>query len=195
MDVSDSDQSFMNLKSRKSIERKISCRKYEAKRLERTKRKRRLQRKRHILALVTSSDSDYSASTYSNSTLDSRKHQPIQRKPHTPPLVTSSDSDTSTTSYSNSISDSEHCKMKSVHECEPTGIFVPEACEDIEVSDQTSSTDSLSVLHDSSDTLWDDLCNIALQTNMTEVQINGILKILRKYHVGPLPLDCRTLKK
>lgn len=68
--------------------------------------------------------------------------------------------------------------------------------------DGTDSTDSS---HDSStscagssissSTLWDDLRKTALETKMTHRQVNRILADLKRHGIGPLPKDCRTLKR
>lgn len=65
-------------------------------------------------------------------------------------------------------------------------------------SSSEESTDESEDLNDldkdSESTLWEDLQMAAIETNMSDYQVNRILRVLRNHDVGPLPLDSRTLK-
>lgn len=64
---------------------------------------------------------------------------------------------------------------------------------DGEISTESSDEFHLCVT-DCDTTLWSELRHSVLQTKMTNTQINGILAVLKKFKVGPLPKDARTLK-
>ena len=135
----------------------------------------------------------------------------LSKKRHLIDLSTSSQSESCTTSDINpSSSDSE-----SINQSSPTvdvALTSPEAEDPREDANSCSYQDlgnAASLVYESdadsctSDgetmygdaSLWEDIRRDVLQTNMTETQVNCLLRTLRKHNIGPLPLDRRTLVK
>lgn len=71
----------------------------------------------------------------------------------------------------------------------------PPSLENSSSSDESYLDSSCSSVYEKKMSLWEDLRKTALETNMTEQQINRVLADLKRHDIGPLPMDARTLKK
>lgn len=180
---SDSDNLLRVTEVRKRNKRYLSNRRYEQKRQKMRKAKLDLKRKRHLLHIETSYSDSSTTPIHSSLSHDSDLScdEDIRH-------IDSPDSDLSCDEEIRHIdspdSDDNSITSHSSTSSSPSVNSCP-----------SSAESSLDLSENSNSSLWSDLRKTVLETGMTEVQINGVLKTLRKHHVGPLPVDSRTLKK
>ena len=120
----------------------------------------------------------------------------LKRKRQLATLFSSSEAETSSSTSTSSSPSTPVCGSSNFDSHEVHSDTVSENENISYVCQSSSSESSIGIVSNRSPgTLWDDLRNVALDTSMTETQINSLLKVLRQHQVGPLPLDSRILKK
>ena len=179
----DSDDLRSRLSNRKRFKRLLTLQKHDYKRRRCSEDIKNITKRRHLVDLSTSSQtSESSTKSPANSSSSSSRSS------------SSSSSRSSSCSSSNSSLTSSDVNNYSELAKGAESVNNTSVCYSSS-SSNCSITNELRMKDAGTRSLWDHLRRDALRTNMTETQVNCLLKTLRKHNVGPLPLDSRTLMK